>query len=162
MRLKFQPLQSFRLAASSCRRPDRAPSIPRRHLFPERRPADVRSLNAHAPVLPAVPAADQAVPVVAIRVDLQALAQPWEPAPAHAVRCIPLVQDSLVAHPALAELRAPASRLAHAPDSLPVPASRRVRVVLAEHPAERLKAAHQPACVLHVPASAAAVSATRR
>ena len=83
--------------------------------------------------------------------------------PRHSRRASGLIHtESLVAHPALAELRAPASRLAHAPDSLPVPASRRVRVVLAEHPAERLKAAHQPACVLHVPASAAAVSATRR
>ena len=60
----------------------------------------------------------------------------------------------------LADLRALASRLAHVPASLPVLAFHRVPV---EPPVVRRKAEpRRPAFVPHVPASAVAVSATKR
>ena len=146
---------------SSCRRPARAPSTPRHPRSQEHHPAVVPSSNARAPDSQAAHPAD--LPDQAdIKAALQARVPPWAPVPALVARCTPPVPDFPAALPAPAEPRAPDSPPAHVLDSLPVPASRRVRVALAEHPAERLKAARQLACVLHVPGSAAAVSATRR
>jgi len=93
-----------------------------------------------------------------------ALAPLWALLPAHAARCTlpePFRADPQVPG-ALEAQHAPALLPAHVPDSQHVLDSHRVPAVLAEHPEELLKAAHQRVCVQLVPASAAAVSATKR
>ncbi len=157
---QLQRLQ-HRHAASSCRRPARVQSTlrPHRHLASPR--AAAPSSSVHAPASPAPGPVVQA-PVLHTR------AVPVDPAarPAHVARCTPRA-PSRAAQAAAPEVQAVP---VHAPASPPahVPASRRVLASAAHAPAvlaelHPTRPAHrQRVCVLRVPASAVAVSATRR
>lgn len=142
----------LRPAAWSCLRPARAPSTPHPHRFPEQHRAVVLSLN--------VPVLDR----VRLPGSSRLVSDPDSPPahlvwlPVHVDQCTrrALFRAALVV---LADLRALASLRARVLASLPVPDFRRV---LAE-PRARLRAApRRPVFVPHGPASAVAVSATRR